>query len=206
LPENGVVFCAFNNAEKIDEAAFVCWMDILRRVDGGVLWLSRSGVQPEQRESLSRFAAACGVAPERIILAAREPDKRDHLARHLAADLFLDTWTMNASTTALDALCAGLPMITLAGNCFSNRIAGSMLTALGMGDLICPTPAAYAAMATALALNPQARTELRRRLRRNLETTPLFDAPAFAAKLEDAYFRMWETRRGGGAPAPFDMD
>jgi protein O-GlcNAc transferase len=206
LPDDAVVFCAFNNAEKIDQAAFFCWMEIMRRVENSVLWLSRSGVQPEQTDSLSRFAAACGVDPRRIIPATREPDKGDHLARHQAADLFLDTWTMNASTTALDALWAGLPMITLAGDCFSNRIAGSMLTALGLPELICPTPTAYAAMATALALNPQALQALRARLWRNRETTSLFDVGPFAAKLEDAYFRMREISRSGRRPEAFDMD
>lgn len=205
LPESGVVFCAFNNTEKVDGAAFAHWLEILRRVDGSVLWLSRNGQMDGSAQNLSRYATRAGVDPARILFAGRVPDKADHYARHLAADLFLDTWTMNASTTALDALWAGLPLVTLAGNCFSNRIASSMLTALGLEEMICPTPRAYVAMAEALALNPQARAALQARLWAARGTASLFDMGRFAAKLEAAYDRMWDRWRRGEKPEGFTL-
>lgn len=205
LPDEGIVFCAFNNTEKVDGPAFAHWMEILRRVEGSVLWLSRSGALDEPVRNLSRFAAQAGVDPARILLADRVADKADHYARHQAADLFLDTWTMNASTTALDALWAGLPLVTLAGNCFSNRIAASMLTALGLEEMICPTPRAYVALAEALAVNPQALAALRARLWAARATSPLFDMPRFAARMEAAYERMWERWRQGGPPQGFTV-
>lgn len=205
LPEDAIVFCAFNNTEKVDGAVFTHWMEILRRVEGSVLWLSRAGSLDMPRRSMARFAAEAGVDPARILLATRMEDKADHYARHQAADLFLDTWTMNASTTALDALWAGLPLVTLAGNCFSNRIASSMLTALGLEEMICPTPQAYVAMAEALARNPQALAALRARLWAARENAPLFDMTRFAAKMEAAFDGMWERWRRGEAPEGFTV-
>ena len=200
LPEDAIVFCAFNNTEKVDGAVFTHWMEILRRVEGSVLWLSRAGGLDGPRHSMTRFASEAGIDPARIIMANRVADKADHYARHQAADLFLDTWTMNASTTALDALWSGLPMVTLAGDCFSNRIASSMLTAVGLEDMICPTPQAYVALAEALALNPQALAVVRARLWAARETAPLFDMPRFAAKMEAAFDAMWD-RWQRGLPA-----
>ncbi|WP_109117462.1 glycosyltransferase [Azospirillum sp. TSO22-1] len=204
LPEDGVVFCAFNNTEKIDEPAFRAWMDILRQVPGSVLWLSGSP-RGQVAATLQDFAASLGVAPERIVFAGRVPDKRDHLARYQLADLFLDTWTMNASSTALDALWAGVPIMVRAGDCFSNRISTSMLHAVGLGALVCPDARAYAALAVALALNPAVLAEWRARLWMNRETTPLFDAGRFARKLEAAFTRMHALSAAGLPPQAFDL-
>lgn len=203
LPEDAFVFCGFNNIEKIDFAAFRTWMEILRQVDGSVLWLQASG---RPAANLQRFAAELGVDPARIIFAGRVADKGVHLARYRLADLFLDTWTMNASTTALDALWAGLPMIARAGDRFTNRISNSMLRAIGMADLVCPSVPAYASLAVALAHNPQILAGLRARLQAARETTPLFDIDRFARKLEAAYRRMAERQRSGLPPEGFDLD
>lgn len=204
LPEDGVVFCAFNNTEKLDEPVFRAWMDILRQVPGSVLWLSGSPRSP-LAATLRGFAAAFGVAPERIVFAGRVPDKRDHLARYQLADLFLDTWTMNASSTALDALWAGVPIVARAGDCFSNRISTSMLHAVGLGALVCPDARAYEALAVALALNPAVLAEWRARLWANRETAPLFDAGRFARKLEAAFARMHALGVAGQQPQAFDL-
>lgn len=206
LPEDGVVLCAFNNIEKIDEAAFAAWMEILSRVPGSVLWLSRPGATARRAEdNLRAFAAARGVAPKRILFAGRVADKRDHLARYQLADLFLDTWTMNASTTALDALWAGVPIVARRGDRFSNRISASMLSAIGMGAMVCPDERAYVAAAVALALNPAMRDELRSRLWSNRETTPLFNVNLFARGLEAAFARMLAIHRAGRPPEAFDL-
>lgn len=202
LPDDAVVFCGFNNVEKIDAAAFAAWMEILRRVERSVLWLSGS---ERPATNLRRFAAEQGVDPARVVFAGRIADKGLHLARYRLADVFLDTWTMNASTTALDALWAGLPLVARTGDCFSNRISSSMLTAVGMGELICPDVPAYIALAEALARNPQLRASLRARLIADLQTRPLFDIDRFARKLEGAYFHMRERARAGLPPQSFEV-
>lgn len=205
LPEDGIVFCAFNNTEKIDEPVFRVWMDILRQVPGSVLWLSGPSRPSPITANLRAAAAALGVAPERIVFAGRVPDKCHHLARYQLADLFLDTWTMNASSTALDALWAGVPIVARAGDCFSNRISTSMLHAIGLDALVCPDARAYAALAVALALNPAVLAEWRGRLWANRETAPLFDAGRFARKLEEAFARMHALSVAGQPPQPFDL-
>lgn len=190
LPEDALVLCGFNTLEKIDAATFTAWCAILRRLPNAVLWLSRA--LPDQVANLSATAQSLGVAPDRLIFADRVPDKAVHLARHRLADLFLDTWTMNASSMALDALWAGLPILTRQGDTFSNRICGSMLQAVGLEELIAPDADAYVALAVALGRNPQLRAALRRRLEQGVETSHVFDPRRFAAMLEEAYLRLAE--------------
>src|SRR5262249_17992575 len=97
LPENGFVFCCFNSAYKISPAEFDIWMRLLHAVEGGVLWLLKEHACVEA--NLRREAQARGIAPERLVFAARVAHA-EHLARHRCADLFLDTFNVNAHTTA----------------------------------------------------------------------------------------------------------
>lgn len=130
LPEAGFVFCCFNNGYKITPAFFDIWMRLLAALPDSVLWLLDANLWA--KANLSREAAARGVMPERLIFAPRLP-LPEHLARHRRADLFLDTLPYNAHTTASDALWAGLPLLTCAGNTFAGRVAGSLLRAIGLG-------------------------------------------------------------------------
>ncbi len=185
LPETGFVFCAFNNPEKIDIATFESWMRILARVDESLLWLSRTR-SAAIAENLRAAAQERGIDGARLIFADRLPDKALHLARHRHAGLFLDTFGLNASTTALDALWAGLPLVTVTGDRFASRIATTFLRAVGLGDLACQTPAAFEDRAVELATHPQNLAEVRARLAANLTTEPLFQTDAFCRKLEAA--------------------
>lgn len=206
LPEDGFVFCAFNNPEKVDRRAFDAWMRILARVPGSVLWLS-SFRQDRARllANLGREAAARGVDPARLILAERVPAKTVHLARHAHAGLLLDTLTLNASTTALDALWAGVPVLAVRGDRFANRISTSMLRAVGLEDLVCPDLAAYEDRAVELATHPERLAALRARLRTSRETRPLFDLDRFARHLEAALEGMWARHLRAEPPAGFDV-
>ncbi len=185
LPEQGFVFCAFNNPEKIDTPTFDLWMRILRRVPGSVLWLSITQ-SPSIAGNLRKEAEARGVKGERLVFAARLPDKAVHLARHRHAGLFLDTLGLNASTTALDALWAGLPLLTVTGPRFASRIATSFLKALDMPDMICRSPLEFEERAVLLAADPDALAAVRARLAANLTSQPLFKAEDFCRKLETA--------------------
>jgi len=112
LPENAFVFCCFNNNYKITPQTFDSWMRLLKAVPESVLWLFEEN--PTAATNLRREAHARGVEASRLVFAKRMP-LPEHLARHQAADLFLDTLPYNAHTTASDALWAGLPVLTLIG-------------------------------------------------------------------------------------------
>ena len=204
LPENGIVFCAFNNPLKIEATVFAAWMRILAAVPGSVLWLSRAS-DPATATNLAAGAAAAGLDPARLVFADRVPDKSLHLARHAHADLFLDTFLFNASTTALDALWAGLPVLAKRGDSAYSRLSESYLRALGLGELVAADVDAYVARAVALAGDTGARAELRARLAVARLAAPLFDAPRFVRHLEAGLRHAWRGLCAGRGAAAFDQ-
>ncbi len=127
----------------------------------------------------------------------------DHLARHRLADLFLDTLPYNAHTTASDALWAGLPVITCLGETFAGRVAASLLTAAGLGDMITASLAEYEALALRLAQNKLLLGDVKARLARNRNACALFDTARFTRHVEAAYLTMWQRQQRGEAPASF---
>jgi protein O-GlcNAc transferase len=189
LPATGFVFCCFNNAYKIMPLTFDRWMRILAQVDGSVLWLL--GDNPGMMRNLRREARARDVSPDRLIFADRI-DLPHHLARHRAADLFIDTLPYNAHTTASDALWAGLPVLTCPGESFASRVAASLLTAIELPDLIASTPEHYEQIAIRLATNSEAMNDVRERLARRRLTAPLFDTPLYCRHLESAFTKIYE--------------
>jgi predicted O-linked N-acetylglucosamine transferase (SPINDLY family) len=194
LPPGSFVFCCFNNSYKITPGTFDSWMRILRRVEGSVIWLLEDSEAAAR--NLRREAEARGVKSERLIFARRKP-LPEHLARHALADLFIDTLPYNAHTTASDALWAGLPVLTCAGESFAARVAASLLQAIGLSELIAASPEQYVAMAVELASNPVRLLALRETLRKNRTTMPLFDTERFTRHLEDAYAQMHERCQSG---------
>lgn len=197
LPGAGFVFCCFNNNYKITPAAFEGWMRILGQVEGSVLWLLEDN--PEAARNLRKECAARGVRPERLVFARHMP-LPEHLARHRAADLFLDTLPYNAHTTASDALWAGLPLVTRIGETFPGRVAASLLRAVGLPELVTTTQAQYEALAVELATDPKRLAQIRERLGENRRTAPLFDTRRFAGHIEDLYAQMHERARAGLPP------
>lgn len=195
LADDAFVFCCFNSNYKIDADAFEVWMRILSAVPASVLWLFRG--HPEVETNLRREAARLGLAPERLAFAGRLP-KAEHLARHRAADLFLDTFCYGAHTTASDALWAGLPMLTMAGDTFARRVGASLLSSLGLAELIASDRGDYERMAVALAGERGRLAGLRARLARALPSAPLFDTERFVRDLERAIEEMWQGRGGSG--------
>jgi predicted O-linked N-acetylglucosamine transferase (SPINDLY family) len=191
LPSSGFVFCCFNNTYKILPAVFDRWMRVLTRVESSVLWLL--GDNPTAMRNLRREAALRDVSPDRLVFADRI-DLRQHLARHRAADLFLDTLPCNAHTTASDALWAGLPVLTCPGESFAARVAASLLTAIGLPELIAANLDRYEELAVHLATNRQALHQLRRRLHENRLTAPLFDSLRYCRDLEAAFAGMVQRR------------
>ena len=189
LPENGFVFCCFNNNYKILPATFAGWMKILKAVEGSVLWLFQDNSLVA--ENLKKEAEKQGVASDRLVFAERLP-LPEHLARHRQVDLFLDTFPYNAHTTTSDALWAGLPVLTLMGRSFASRVAASLLNAVGLPELITNTQEEYEALAIELALNPKRLADTKLKLANNRLTTPLFDTPLFTKNIEAAYIKVYE--------------
>jgi protein O-GlcNAc transferase len=200
LPEKEFVFCSFNNTFKISPAMFGVWMEILLAVPGSVLWLL--GDNPWAIENLRREAASRDVDPTRLVFASRA-SLADHLARHRLADLFLDTLPYNAHTTASDALWAGLPILTCPGRSFPARVAGSLLHAIGLPELVTGSLDDYRAKAIDLGLRPEALGAIRERLARNRLSMPLFDSVRYGRDLETAYLQMWALRQNGELPQSF---
>ncbi len=200
LPEDGFVFACFNHPYKIAPPLFDIWMRLLRAIPGSVLWLL--GDNDWAIENLRREAASRGVLPERLVFAARCPPSL-HLARHRLADLFLDTLPYNAHTTASDALWAGLPLVTCAGRSFAARVAGSILRAIELPELVADDLDHYEALALDLARTPSRLDGIRRRVAANRSRTPLFDSDRFRRNIEAAYQEMWRIWQSGEPPRPF---
>ena len=204
LPDDGFVFCSFNNTYKITPPIFDVWMRLLTNVEGSVLWLS--SLNKAARENLKREAQARGVAPERLIFAPRMENPADHLARHQLADIFLDTLYYNAHTTASDALWAGLPLITCEGQTFASRVGSSLLRAVGLPELVTTSLEDYEALALKLARDPALLAGIKAKLAANRLTTPLFDTKRYTRHLEAAYVAMYERAQRGEPPESFAVE
>lgn len=181
LPEKGFVFCSFNNNYKYTQDVFARWMAILRRVPGSVLWLLSDN--PWAEANLKNEASAHGIDPARLIFAGRVSPE-NYLARFATADLFLDSFPFNAGTTANDALWMGLPVLTRSGRSFASRMAGALLTAAGLPELITDNLDDYETKAVAIATDPAWHGELKARLAETRRSGVLFDTPRFVRNLE----------------------
>jgi predicted O-linked N-acetylglucosamine transferase (SPINDLY family) len=202
LPDDAFVFCCFNNNYKITPGVFDVWMRLLDAVPGSVLWLFRDNDAAEK--NLRKEAAARGVDTSRIIFAPRVAWP-EHLARQRQADLFLDTFPYSAHTTGSDALRAGLPLLTLAGRSFVSRVAGSLLNAVGLPELVTRNLEEYEALALELARDPALLGAYRARLLHNCGTSSLFNCERFTRNLEAAYVKMIERWQAGLPPEAFSV-
>jgi predicted O-linked N-acetylglucosamine transferase (SPINDLY family) len=198
LPETGFVFCCFNNEYKYTPTTFSCWMRILNQVKDSVLWLAEGN--PFVAENLRQAAIQQGISAARLIFARRLPDIGQHLARQRLADLFLDTLPYNAHTTSCDALWAGLPVLTCAGEVYAARVAASLLNAMNLPELITARMEDYEARAIELATQPEKLRAIKAKLALNRLRAPLFDTPLFTRHIETAFFEVHARFRGGLTP------
>jgi protein O-GlcNAc transferase len=205
LPESGVVYCSFNNFYKFNPQMFDVWMRVLQRVPGSVLWLQGGG-QEKVKENLSKEASVRGVDPTRLVFAVKIESMADHLARHRAADVFLDTLPFNAQTTAVDALWAGLPVLTCLGEASFARVAGSVLMALGLQELVTRSLEDYEEQAVRIGLESGYAKSLKEKLERNRVDAPLFDTAGLTHNMERAYEQMHERVQQGLGPQAFEVE
>jgi len=189
LPEGAFVFCCFNQTFKITPDIFTIWMRLLKAVANSVLWLL--DCNSWAKNNLIREAAAQGISAEKLIFAPRITIA-DHLARHVHADLFLDTLPYNAHTTCSDALWMGIPVLSCVGDTFAARVAGSLLNTLKLTELITHSLQDYEEKALFFATNPIILTSIKKKILDNNATSALFDTELFARSLENIYQSMFK--------------
>jgi protein O-GlcNAc transferase len=203
LPVNGFVFCCLSNDYKLTPEFFDIWMRLLKSVPESVLWLRAPAAAAI--DNLRREATTRGVSAERLIFAPRV-DLADYFARYRLADLFLDTLPYNAHSTAMDALWMGLPVLTCAGRSFAARVAGSLLHAVGLPELVTLNLADYESAALSLAQQPAALADIKEKLARNRLRMPLFNAGRYRHHIEAAYACMWSIWQQGEPPTGFAVE
>jgi predicted O-linked N-acetylglucosamine transferase (SPINDLY family) len=202
LPDDGFVFCCFNNNYKISPREFDIWMRVLNKLPGSVLWLLGAGEATER--NLRNEAAKRGVDRSRIIFAGKLPHSA-HLERQRHADLFIDTFDYNAHTTASDALWAGLPLVTKAGKQFAARVAASLLNAVGLPELVAETDEDYEALILDLATNRERLASIRQKLAANRQSAPLFDSAGYARAFERGLARAYDLYFEGKDPEHIEV-
>ncbi|MFN7087676.1 MAG: tetratricopeptide repeat protein [Burkholderiales bacterium] len=189
LPDDGFVFCCFNQTVKITPEVFAVWMNLLRRVPHSVLWLAEDN--PWATKNLRDAAQSHGIAPQRLVFSLRLP-LAQHLARYRVADLALDTFPYTSHTTASDALWLGCPLVALCGDTFAARVSGSILTACGLPELITHSLPEYEELAYRYAIDTTFAAAIRTKLAAVKTEAPLYDAAAFARDLERLYLSLLE--------------
>jgi predicted O-linked N-acetylglucosamine transferase (SPINDLY family) len=204
LPDDGFVFCCFNQPYKIGPKTFDIWMRLLKGVDNSVLWLKEGGAGAARNLRLE--AERRGIAPERLIFAPSVPLAADHLARQRRADLFLDTQPYNAHATTTDALWAGLPVLTCSGSAFAGRVAASLLHGAGLSELVTASLEDYEALALKLAREPGLLASIKAKLDHNRDSCALFDTGRFTRHIEAAYATMRQVQRNGMPPMSFAVE
>lgn len=197
LPEGVPVLCNFNQSFKQSPRTFDVWARIMQAVPDSVLWMLADNEQA--RRNLLREAQARGIDASRVIFAPRVGVER-HLARLPAADLMLDNWPCNAHTTASELLWMGVPVVTMVGESFASRVAGSLLNAVGLPELACESEDDYVATAIDLLSRPERLQAVRDHLNQGCRDFPLFDGVRFAADLERLYERMFDRAAQGLPP------
>jgi len=197
LPEEGFIFCCFNNTYKITPTVFDSWARILTNVKESVLFIYVDN--ESAKTNLSKEIIARGINPRRLIFGGKLPREK-YLARYQVADLFLDTRPYNAGTTASDALRMGLPVLTLEGNSFNSREAASIIRALNLPELITTSERDYESVAIELATDPEKLKLIKEALINNLSIASLYDTPLFTKNIESAYTQMYERYLQGLGP------
>lgn len=203
LPEDAVVYVTVNSSYKIDPVIFKAWIEILKAVPDSVICFQLS--HAEAKINLMKEAMMEEIDPERLIFIPYAPTWEEHMQYFLLGDLFLDTWYSRAHSTAIEALWAGLPMVTVRGDTMASRVPASILHAAGVTDTIVNNLDEYIEMAVDLGNNPSKLKALRERIARARTESPVFDTEFYVRNLEAAYTQMMTMYRAGQPPRSFDV-
>lgn len=200
LPDDAIVFASFNQPQKYTPHLLGIWMDILKELPTGIIWMRDYDRIPNAKRNLKAFTAAAGVNPDRLVFAPKTDGQAAHLARYAVCDMALDTGPYNSQTTCSDALWMGCPLITKPGQGFASRVAGSLLTAAGLPELVVDSWDAYKALTLQLAANKPRLAAMRQHLETNRLTFNMFDTPNYVRNLEEGFRLMHQRRLAGLAP------
>jgi protein O-GlcNAc transferase len=192
-----ITFCCFCANYKFEQELFKTWIRIIKRVSRSKLWLLSESRSVSR--NLRQFAVSEGVDPDRLHFADKM-SKPEHLERLQMADIALDTRVVNGAATTSDALWAGVPVVTVKGSHFASRMSASILTAVGLPELITDDLKQYEDLAVALATQPEKLNAIREKLEKNKLSEPLFDTRRFVRNLENAFEQMWAIYMAGDKP------
>ncbi len=202
IPSTTFVFCAFHGVLKLSKECLAAYLEILRQTPDAVLWLLAD--EAVQR-NLIAFAQQNDVDPSRLLFAPRT-GREEYFQRLAASDLFLDSWPCGAHTTAGEALWVGCPVLTKLGSSLAGRVAASLLTSVGLPELIVSDRASFIRTAVDLASNRVRLSNLRAKLAANALNAPLFDTRRTTRHLERAFKVMIERHRRGEAPSSLTVE
>jgi len=190
--DGSITFGCFNTLAKISEPMLVLWGQILHALPDCRLLLKALGLSSQGTGQRIRDRLATeGIDQERVELRGWEPTPGGHLAAYNRVDIALDPYPYHGTTTTLEALWMGVPVITLAGQTHVSRVGVSLLTNMGLADLIAASPQQYFKIAVALASDQSRLRSLHSTLRQRMEQSPLIDAPRYARNIEAAYRQIW---------------
>ena len=204
LPEDAFVFCCFNNSYKISLDEFSIWMKLLKQKEKSVLWLSKSNKWVQS--NLKKEAKKMNVDPKRLIFAEKVSSIKEHLIRHNHADIYLDTFNYNGHTSVSDALWSGLPVVTKIGKQFSSRVASSLLTSIGLDELITTNKKDYESLILELVLNPGKLSLLKIKLKENILNHPLFNNKLYASNFEKGLKIIYQNFLENKKPQDIDFN
>jgi len=195
-----VTFGSFNNLTKISDAVVAVWARLLKSVPGSRLSLKTKqlGNSAISEQICQRFAT-WGISSDRLLLGGTFPSRDDHLAAYNKVDIALDTFPYPGVTTSVEALWMGAPVLSLRGDRFLSRTAGSIAYNAGLPDWIATDEDDYVAKGVAFASDLERLSVLRAGLRQQVLASPLFDAPRFAKNFEDALWGMWRSHNSQAA-------
>jgi len=188
-----VTFGSFNHLTKMTDEVVAVWASVLRSVANSRLYLKTKQLSdPAVREKTRQRFISCGIAPERLLMSGALASRDDHLAEYNKVDIALDTFPYTGVTTSVEALWMGVPVLSMRGDRFITRTAGSIAHNAGLPDWISTDKDDYAAKATEFTSNLERLAALRAGLRQQVIASPLFDARRFARNFEDALWGMWK--------------
>ncbi len=187
-----IAFGSFNNLQKMTPEVVALWAELLHAVPDSRLVLKNYSLgDPALRARQFQLFAECGIPADRLDLRGRNDTLAEHLASYGDIDVALDSFPYNGTTTTCEAMFMGVPVVTLAGDRHAARVSASLLTQVGLSNLIAETPNAYLRIATELAADLEILAQLRAELRQRMTASPLFDGKRFARDVEHAYRDMW---------------
>jgi predicted O-linked N-acetylglucosamine transferase (SPINDLY family) len=204
LPDSGLIFCCFNNSWKITPRIFKLWIRLLSSVERSVLWFP--GFSSLTIKNLRSECHKLGVDQDRLIFSSLEAKREDHKEKIKLADIFLDCFPYGAQSTASDFLRAGVPVITLKGLSFSNRVALSLLTNLKLSELITSTELEYEKLAIKLATDDQYLKKIKLKLIANVKSLTVYNISEYTKSIESGYSRIYDRYHNDLKPDHVDAE